>query len=516
MNIKTSRRGFLKGMAGAAALGAGGCFSCGCNDSSKIRLACVGVMGKGYSDWLPMLKSGLVKIVAFCDCDYNKRMEAQNCLIRDGVDFDVYSVPFYTDYRRLLDDADKLGIQAMTVSTTDHTHAPIAVAAMKKGIHVYVQKPLVRTLWELDYFGKTAKENGVIVQMGNQGSSLDGFRRGVDVLQSGILGNVKEVHVWTNRPVWPQGKGAVEVTKGPADKIPAGLNWDTWLATAAMRPFKGAYPQGKKGYDPWNLCHNVYHPFSWRGFFDFGCGAFGDMACHTMNLPFRGLELGVVTSAKLGMIEDRTNEAFPMKAIVELTYAERESKARPGVKLPEVKLFWYEGCEKPSADLMPQVVAAMGKVPNTGCIVIGDKGILCSTNDYGGDSFIALKGEAKVKNIKEHEACKPIAQRTPYRTDSTAGKAAASGAAAVSADGQYIEFLDAINGVGPVFAETNSRCYSDVDFTIPIMEGILVGVAAQRVLEPGTSFKWDSATQKFDNEKANAIIKPYIRKGFEF
>ena len=516
MNITSSRRGFLKGMAGVAALGAGGCFSCGCKDTGKIRLACVGVMGKGYSDWLPMLRSGLVKIVAFCDCDYRKRQEAQECLIRDGVDFDVYSVPFYTDYRRLIDDADKLGIQAMTVSTTDHTHAPIAVAAMKKGIHVYVQKPLVRTLWELDYFGKTAKENGVVVQMGNQGSSLNGFRRGVDVLQSGILGDVKEVHVWTNRPVWPQGKGAVEATKGAADKIPAGFNWNTWLATAEMRPFKGAYPQGKKGYDPWNLCHNVYHPFSWRGFFDFGCGAFGDMACHTMNLPFRGLELGVVTGAKLDMIEDRTDAAFPMKAIVKLTYAARESKVRPGVKLPEVELFWYEGCEKPSADKMPQVVAAMGKVPNTGCVVIGSKGILCSTNDYGGDSFIALKGEEKVKNIKEHEACKAIAQRTPYRTDSAVGKAAASGAAAVSADGQYIEFLDAINGVGPVFEATNSRCYSDVEYTIPIMEGILVGVAAQRVLEPGSSFKWDSAAQKFDNEKANAIIKPYIRKGFEF
>ena len=517
MNISSSRRGFLRGMAGVAALGAGGCFSIGKGCDGKIRLAAVGVMGKGYSDWLPMIKSGLAKMVAFCDCDYSKRDEAQRCLIRDGVDFDMYSVPFYTDYRKLLDDAGILGIQAMTVSTTDHTHAPIAIRAMHQGIHVYVQKPLVRTLWELDYFKRTAKEYGVVTQMGNQGSSLTGFRRGVEVLNSGILGDITEVHVWTNRPVWPQGKGASDATTGKGDRIPSGFNWNTWLATAKNRPFKGEYPAGKKGYDPWNLCKNVYHPFSWRGFFDFGCGAFGDMACHTMNLPFRGLELDKVEKTELKMIEDKTDFAFPMKSIVEMTYSARESKVRPGVRLPAVKLFWYDGCEKPSASIMPQVTAAFGgKVPTTGCVVIGSKGILSSTNDYGGESFLALNGEKKVVNIKNHPACKEIPHTIPYREDSVAGQSAASGAASVSADGQYIEVLDAINGVGPKFAATNSRCYSDVDYSIPIMESILVGVAAQRVAQVGKVIGWNSALQTFDDAAANAFIKPYIRKGFEF
>ena len=517
--LNTSRRNFLRGMAGAGALtAAGGCFSIGCKGDKRIRLAAIGVMGKGYTDWLPMLKSGLVKIVAFCDCDYGKRREAQEALIRDGVDFDMCSVPFYTDYRKLLDDAGILGIQAITVSTTDHTHAPIAVRAMKMGIHVYVQKPLVRTLWELDYFNKTAKEYGVVTQMGNQGSSLPGFRRGVEVLNSGILGDVTEVHVWTNRPVWPQGAGAAAATKGAADAIPAGFNWNTWLATAADRPFKGAYAPGAKGYDPWNLCANVYHPFSWRGFFDFGCGAFGDMACHTMNLPFRGLELTTVEKAELKLVEDTSDVAFPMKSIVVMTYKARDSKVRPGVKLPAVKLTWYDGNLKPSADLMPQVVAAQGKVPNTGCLVIGTNGVLCSTNDYGGDSFIALKGEKKVVNIKDHEACKAVAHTIPYRSDSTEGLAASSGAAAVSADGHYIEFLDAIRGIGPVFAETHSRCYSDVDYAIPQMEGILVGCVAQRIGKTGAEgvFHWDSAKQAFAEAAPNAFLKPYIRKGFEF
>ena len=516
MQFKASRRGFLQGMGGLAAANvSSGCCSL-CQPDNRIRLAAVGVMGKGFTDWLPMLKSGLVKMVAFCDCDYNKRDEAQKALIRAKVDFDMYSVPFYTDYRKLLDDARRLGIQAMTVSTTDHTHAPIAIQAMKQGIHVYVQKPLVRTLWELDYFKKTAKANKVVTQMGNQGSSLPGFRRGVEVLQSGILGDVKEVHVWTNRPVWPQGAKAAAGTTGKADGLPDGFNWNAWLSTAKDRPFKGKYAPGAKGYDPWNLCANVYHPFSWRGFFDFGCGAFGDMACHTMNLPFRGLELGLCTRAELSLIEDVTDVAFPMKSTVKMTYAARQSAVQKGKTLPEVTLYWYDGCQKPSADLMPEVVAAQGSVPNTGCVVLGTKGILCSTNDYGGDSFIALKGEKKVVNIKDHPACKAIAHIIPYRSDSTAGQAVKSGAAAVSADGQYIEFLDAINGNGPVFRETGSRCYSDVDYSVPIMESILVGVAAQRVGKAGTVLNWDSANQKFDNALANSFIKPYIRQGFEF
>ncbi|MBP5285796.1 MAG: Gfo/Idh/MocA family oxidoreductase, partial [Kiritimatiellae bacterium] len=269
MHINSSRRGFIRGVAGLAALGACGCLSRKPHyKGGKIRLAAVGIWGKGFSDWMPMVLSGKAEIVALCDCDRNTLKNVAEAT-HDGADFgqDLAKIPFYTDYRRLLDDAGVLGIDAMTVSTTDHTHAPIAIAAMKMGIHVYVQMPLVRTLWELDYFGKTAKDYNVVTQMGNQGSSLQGFRRGVEVLNSGILGDVREVHVWTNRPVWPQGRMAAEATFGEADAVPDTLDWDAWLSTAKNRPFKGQYPNGKKGYDPWGLCNNVYHPFSWRGFF---------------------------------------------------------------------------------------------------------------------------------------------------------------------------------------------------------------------------------------------------------
>ncbi len=533
MNV--SRRNFLLGSAAVTGFSMFG----GCSlfngpvakvaRGQKIRLAVCGIMGKGFTDWLPMIQSGLAEIVAWCDADTAMRDKALGNMSQakfqfPGFDFDKLSkVPFYTDYRQLLDNCARLGVHAMTVSTPDHTHAPVAIAAMKQGIHVYVQKPLVRTLWENDYFKRTAKEYGVVTQMGNQGSAADGMRRGVEVLRSGILGEVKEVHVWTNRPVWPQGKGAADATLGAADPIPAGFNWDAWLGPAKDRPFKGKYGEGKKGYDPWNLCSNVYHPFSWRGFLDFGCGAFGDMACHTMNLPFRGLELENITKAECKMIEDFNDIAYPMKSIVELTYAARDSKARPGVRLPEVKLTWWDGGNdkinhRPSPDLMPQVVASLGKVPVTGCLVVGSKGILCSTNDYGGQSFIALNDEKKVLDIFDHPACKDIPTTLPRckkaADDDKNVAVSGGGAAAVSVDGHYTEFLTAILEQGPTFEETNSRCYSDVDFSIPIMEGILCGVVAQRI--PMTVLNWNSKAQKFDSAQANALIRPYLRSGFTF
>lgn len=510
-----SRRGFILGSV-AAVGGITGCATSFVGSSKcggKIRLAAVGIMGKGFSDWLPMVKSGKAELVAICDADYNMVKAAQTLLNKQKYPLDLSRIPFFSDYRRLLDKAASLGIQAMTISTPDHVHAAIAVQAMKQGIHVFVQKPLVRTLWELDYFQQTAVDNGVIVQMANQGSALDGLRRCTEILQSGILGDVKEVHVWTNRPVWPQGIKAALATKGAADPVQPGLDWNAWLGPAAMRNFKGEYQPGEKGYDPWNLCKNVYHAFSWRGFFDFGAGAFGDMACHTMNLPFRGLELGAVESAECVKIEEKNDIAYPTKSIVKMVYSARESKIRGGVTLPAVDFYWYDGDLKPNAEIMPTVIAKFGKVPNTGCFIIGSEGVVCSTNDYGGQSYISLKGEKKVVDMFEHEKCVGIDRTIPYRADAVDNEADGPGAKAVSADGHYIEFLDAINGIGPIYRDTHSRCFSDIEFCIPQMEGILVGCVAQRVCG---KIRWDAKARKFDSAAANQFIKPYIREGFAF
>jgi len=517
MNISASRRNFLCGLAGTSLFAVGGCKAM--FGRQKIKLAVVGIWGKGFTDWTPMLKSGLVEIVAFCDADYSLREVAQLELARTGIDFDMYKVPFYTDYRKLLDDAGMIGVEAMTISTPDHVHAPVAIGAMKQGIHVYVQKPLVRTLWELSYFERTAKEYGAIVQMGNQGSSLDSMRRCTEVIQSGILGDAKEVHVWTNRPVWPQGKALGDYIKSRGDKgdeIPAGLNWEAYLATAKERPYLGKFPDNLGPFhNDWKIAPNVYHRFNWRGSVDFGAGAFGDMACHTMNLAFRGLELGGVSDAECTMIEGKSDVVYPVKSVVKLTYKARESKIRPGVKLPAVTLYWYDGDEKPNAEIMPKWAAAHGgKVPNTGCYIIGTKGEVLMQDDYGAECAIALKGEKAFVDIFKHPAAQCVARSIPYCEGSSA---VVEGGSSVEmkgfAEGHYTEFLRAIRGEGPYYQQTHSRCFSDIEYCIPQMEGILVGCVAQQV---SGRLVWDSASQSFDNSAANALVRPYVRKGFEF
>jgi hypothetical protein len=519
MTISSSRRGFLRGLAGLTAIGAGGCFSIG-RKSGKIRLAAVGINGKGYSDWLPMLQSGLVEIVAFCDADANQLKNVLPRAAKDAPGHDLSKVPFYTDYRKLLDDAGMLGIEAMTISTPDHVHAPIAIRAMKMGIHVYVQKPLVRTLWELDYFNKTARDNGVIVQMGNQGSALDSMRRCTEILQSGVLGDVKEVHVWTNRPVWPQGKVLSDYIKSRGDKgdaIPAGLDWNAFLGTAKDRPYLGKFPDNLGPFhNDWKIAPNVYHAFNWRGSIDFGAGAFGDMACHTMNLPFRGLELANVTDAECTMIDSKSDLIYPVKSIVKLTYAERVARygANKGAKLPAVTLFWYDGDEKPSASIMPKYAAKNGgKVPNTGCYIIGSKGAVLMQDDYGAKCAIALNDDKEFSDVFAHPAAKEVGMWIPKISQGAAFAGGSSVAMTGFANEHYIEFLTAIRGEGIVYEQTHSRCFSDVEYCIPQMEGILVGCIAQQVAGKHT---WDSASQKFGDAAANALVKPYIRKGFEF
>jgi len=422
-----------------------------------LNIGVIGVGGKGWSDWTPMFENG-ENIVALCDVDRNTVDRALAAIAKKGKD--PSQVKCYSDYRKMLDECKNL--DAVTVSTPDHTHAPAAIRAMKQGCHAYVQKPLVRTIWEAHYFEQVAKACGVVTQMGNQGSSADGFRRNVEILQSGILGKVTEVHVWTNRPVWPQGIARPE----GSDPVPANLDWDSWLGTAPERPYKT----------------KAYHTFNWRGFFDFGTGAFGDMACHTMNLPFRGLKLGEVISAECTQVEGKNKDTYPSKSMVKMTYAARQG-------MPEVTLFWYDGKLKPSPEIMPQVIASLGEVPNTGCLILGDKGMMVSTNDYGQEAYVAMKGEKKMKAASKHEALLAIPQALPR----------------CCKGGQYIEFVNACKGEG--------KCFSDVDHSVPILEGMLVGCIAQQV--PG-KLMWNSSKQTFGNPAADAMLRPYIRRGWEF
>ncbi len=514
--MMATRRQVFAGAAAFSLFGVSGCKSL--FGQQKIRLAVVGVCGKGWSDWLAMYKTGMVEIVALCDADYRQVARAQHLTDTKseaaGVKIDLSKIPFYSDFRKLMDDRSKLGFDAMTVSSPDHVHGMQAIRAMKEGVHVYVQKPLVRTLWELDYFNKTAREYGVVTQMGNQGSALSTMRRCTEVVRSGLLGDVKEVHLWTNRPVWPQGLFARDAALNHAVVAPPKeLDWNAWLSVATDRPYRAGYKSGSAAA---RFDAGIYHAFNWRGFFDFGCGAFGDMACHTFNMPFRGLELEDISSAECIKVEEKNDVSFPSKSIVRMDFAARPSKARPGVTLPACAVYWYDGCLKPDFGKLPSVVKSLGKPSDCGCLIIGSKGIVSMLDAYGGKCLLAMDGESGFTDMSKHEAAKAVARVLPFRTDAaatTVSGGGGAGAAAVSADGHYAEFLEAIRGQGVVYSDTNSRCFSDVDASIPIMESVLVGVMSQRVLG---RLAWNSRQQKFDNADANALMRPFIRKGFEF
>ena len=316
MTNRTNRRRFLGQSAAAGAVGVG--YWAGTSPVLKaqesalqgLSAGCVGVGGKGGSDTSHIAEQG-VNIAALCDVDG----DTLNKKSREFKDAEKY-----TDFREML---DKMGdkIDIVTVSTPDHTHAAAAVRAMRMKKHVYCQKPLTWSIAEARMMREVAAETGVVTQMGNQGTSEDGLRTAVEVIQSGAIGDVSEVHVWTNRPIWPQGTGRPE----GEDPIPEGLNWDAWIGPAPMRPYKT----------------NVYHRFKWRGWVDFGTGALGDMACHTTNMPVMALKLwdpvAVTAVRNPGIFE---GETYPSSSALKFEFPEREG-------LPACNFFWYDGGELP-------------------------------------------------------------------------------------------------------------------------------------------------------------------------
>ena len=427
----------------------------------KLRIACIGTGGKGRSDIQHCSKE---EIVALCDADEN---------MGSGARRNHPNAKFYSDWRQLLDKEEK-NIDAVVVSTPDHCHAIVASAAIKMGKHVYCQKPLTQSVYEARYLRKLAKDYGVVTQMGNQGSSEDGLRRAVEIVQAGVIGPVRQIHVWTNRPIWPQG-----ITR-PAgeDPVPPNFKWDLWLGPAPMRPFK-------KG---------VYHPFNWRGWFDFGTGALGDMACHTANMPFRAAKLGYPRLVELVDHSELNPDTYPKTAKIRFVFPEREG-------LPETEFFWYDGnpSDKSTTPLRPPeettqaIKEMMDKVPIAGCLLIGDKGQLFSPDDYGARFFIKLKDEKELVNGKEHEAAKAVPVTLPRN------------ALATDADAkQHLEWIAACKG-GPT-------PYSNFDIAAYLTEIILLGCVALRV---GKKLEWDGPKMKATNApEAAKFVKRNYRKGY--
>ena len=409
------RREFIKTSslaAGALAFGVPALLR-GQNLNSKLNIACIGIGGKGRSDTDACAGEN---IVALCDVDSGSAAYAMQT--------EKYpSAKFYKDFRQLLDQMGNQ-VDAVTVSTPDHMHAIVASAAMKRNKAVFCQKPLTQTIYEARYLRKMAKERKLVTQMGNQGSSADGLRRAVETIQDGLIGQVHEVHVWTNRPIWPQAMDR------PSGKIRFLQRWIGMFGLDRLRcgRIRAARSQ--------TVEYGIYEPFNWRGWQDFGTGALGDMACHTVNMPFRALDLEYPTEMEATPFGRMNKESYPVGSRIRFDFPKR--KAHIPLEHPHlfhhsrkiehdaVTLWWYDGGQpdptargghdlsnKPPADVTADIVALRGNVPDSGCLLVGDGGKVFSPDDYGAEFFVKLKGDEKFLRYTEHPAMAQYPERIP-------------------------------------------------------------------------------------------------------
>ena len=311
--------------------------------SDKLNIAGVGIGGMGKNNIANVAKTE--NIVALCDVDWREPANAV---------FKTYpGAKQYKDFRVMLD--KQKDIDAVIVATADHTHAVISLEAMKRKKHVFTQKPLTHTVYEARVLAKAAKEYKVATQMGNQGQATDGPRRLREMIWDGVIGPIREVHVWTDRPnnglfktYWPQGVNR----PGDTPPVPGELDWDLFVGPAPMRPY-----------------HPAYHPFSWRGWWDFGTGALGDIGCHSLDPIFRALKLKYPTSIQ-AVSTLGNGDSYPLASIVRYEFPSRED-------LPPVTLTWYDGGMRPMQ--IPELEENM-KMGAGGTLFVGDKGkILDST-----------------------------------------------------------------------------------------------------------------------------------------
>jgi len=457
MSKNTSRRQFMQttALAGAGFWVAGGVQAKESKSpNERLKFACVGLEGKGRSDSMDAGKHG--DIVAICDVDEGI---LNNATGRPGFG----KAEKYTDYRKLLDKHGK-SLDGITVSTPDHTHAVAAVSAMKLGIHCFCQKPLTHSLQEARIMAEVAAEKNLATQMGNQGTFLRSLREGAAVLQSGALGKISEVHVWTNRPVWKQGTPRPKPAPAPSN-----LAWNLWLGPRPERPYAPGY-----------------HRFAWRGWWDFGTGALGDMACHTLNLPYMGLDLRDPVAVTTVATSGHNKDSYPDWCKIKFEFPARNGRG-------PVVMYWYDGNQKFATSKVPEKVTADmldGEKPNrSGALVIGEKGKLYSPGDYGGS--YKLLGLEKPKDIK-------------YRQPDAKG-------------GHFGEWVEGIrNASDPEkLPASNFQKYAG-----GLTETVLLGnLAVWGATDPGEGprVEWDAKAQKVTNDSSGQyeeLIRHKYRDGF--
>ena len=428
--------------------------------NERVNIACIGLGGKGDSDSEQAADVG--NIVAICDVDDNQVRRKAEYKTKDG------KTPFakarqYYDYRKMIDEMGK-EIDGVTVSICDHNHAEAAMLAMKAGKGVYCQKPLAHSVGEARSLRLAADKYKVATQMGNQGTAEDGLREAVEVIQAGAIGPVHEIHIWTNRPIWPQ---APTIMDRPmeAQPVPGNLHWEEWLGPAPFRPY-----------------HSVYEPFKWRGWWDFGTGALGDMGCHTANLAFMAAKLNEVYPTSLyGESGVLSPETYPSWATVTYEFPARGD-------MPPLKAIWYEGHKiengRKTHNWPPRELFHGQTVVDSGALMVGDKGILYSPNDYGAN--YKLLPEDQFRDYKKPAPTLPRNGQGDL--------------------GMKKEWVAAIKGGPPAMSNFN--------YSARLTEFILLGNVAIRA--GFRKLQWDGENLKVANmPEANQFLLREYRKGYD-
>ena len=447
--------------------------------SDQLNIAGIGVNGKGTSDITNAFNNNANNIGALCDVDWGRTKDM----------FAKFpKAKQYKDWRIMLE--KEKSIDAITVSTPDHTHATIATAAMAMGKHVYVQKPLAHDIFEARMMTEAARKYRVVTQMGNQGASSDGSYQLVKWFDQGLIGTVHTLHVWTNRPVWPQGI-PVPTGKHP---IPSDIDWDAWIGPSTMIDYNPAY-----------------HPFKWRGWWNFGTGALGDMGCHLIDPAFRTLGLGYPTDVEASVgsvflkdwVPEYLPEGCPPSSMVQLTFPASEKNKS------ECTMTWSDGGIRPfHPKLIPTNDPLGDSDGSNGVIMIGTKGIMtCGT--YGLNAKIYLNNGEKMEMPKmtvDPNAPKKLPENGHQNAWTEACKAGFSSA-------------------------QHKALTSSFDYAGPLTETVLMGNLAIRSYDirneiagkpgkfnyPGRKkMLWDGTNMKITNfDEANQFVKRTYREGWK-
>ena len=446
--------------------------------SDKLTIACVGAGGKGETDINYLWGTGKTDIAILCDVDDRRAANTRK---------KFPNAKYYKDYREMLEKEHK-HIDAVTVSTPDHMHAVIGMAAMQLGKHVYIQKPLAHDIYEVRMLTEAAPRYKVVTQMGNQGASGDGVRQLIDWYRAGVIGDVTEVFCFTNRPVWPQGIQWPTATVA----VPPELDWDLWLGTAPKKDYVD------------NLV-----PFNWRGWWDYGTGALGDMGCHIIAPAFQVLELGYPTEAQCsvgGVFVGEFQAGYFPDSCPPSSHTTLKFKGAPGK--PDIKLHWMDGGIQPERpdELKPQEIFGDG---DNGTLFIGTKGkMMCAT--YGRDPNLLPTERTAQTTVPQTIARVPGADET----------------------GHYNAWVEAcMAGYG---SDKEKNLSSNFKVAGPLAETVLMGNLAIRSYDirkpaaggggrhheydwPGRHIKllWDGANMKITNfDEANQFVQRTYRSGW--